>query len=138
LQPLCKLAALLALATAVCTPALASTAALEIDPAVLSVSSGPWVWASGGYHFRAITVAGDGRVALHVQKVEIADDKETLSVVRTFPIDLSEVSRAVFEIGDIRWSSPDAFVFRVNSQFYAIHGLDGAYELRLAGPAPGR
>ena len=116
-------------------PALpVSAGGVEIDPAVLSVSSGPWVWASGGYHFRAVTVATRGFVALHVQKIELDPETETLELVKNLSIDLAPVGSAVFEIEGIAWSGPSAFRFRANSKLYAIQDLDGTPEISLAGP----
>ena len=114
-------------------PAAAAEEGPEIHPAVVSVSSGPWVWASGNYHFRAVTVQDGGLIALHVQKIELDPESETLSVVKSFPVDLASVSQAAYEIDGIRWSSADAFLFRLNSKLYAIRGLDGEPEITLAG-----
>lgn len=102
---------------------------------VVSVSSGPWVWTGGGYHFRAVTVATQGFVALHIQKIELDPESEAIEVIKTLPIELTAVGPAVYEIDAIDWSSPSAFRFRANSTLYAIRDLDGKPEISLAGPS---
>lgn len=106
---------------------------LNVDPNVITVSSGPLSWneENKGSRFRIVFVLSEVYFNVFIQKIEYGEESCCARVIKTYDIasESLEGEGSLFSITDIKWIGYDSVQFKGNATVYIIKNLDGKYKV---------
>jgi hypothetical protein len=106
---------------------------LNVDPNVITVSSGPLSWneENKGLRFRIVFVLSEVYFNVFIQKIEYGEESCCARVIKTYDIASESLERegSLFSITDIKWIGYDSVQFKGNATVYIIKNLDGKYKV---------
>jgi len=104
---------------------------LEINPNVILISSGKILWISPekGFAFRLVAILSEVNVSLYVQKIDYGEEGCCVKISKTYEIGKDKLGGNLFNISDVRWLDIDSFIFKGDSSYFKISGLNESYQI---------
>jgi hypothetical protein len=102
----------------------------NIDPDIVTISSGSIYWKNSdlGVRFRIVAFLSEVYLHLFVQKIEYGEETCCAKIVKTYELKkLETMEGSVFSISDIVWLKNDSVRFKANETTYLLSTLDGTY-----------
>lgn len=100
--------------------------AVNINPAVDSVYSGPFKWGEdSGERFRVIVLLSEVYLSMYVQKIAYGPENCCAKIVENYQLDLKEIigSQQLYSVDDFVWLDFDKIQFKGNSKIYTVENL---------------
>ena len=100
--------------------------AVNINPAVITVSSGPFKWGEdSGERFRVIVLLSEVYLSMYVQKIAYGPENCCAKIVNNYQLDLKKIigDQQLYSVDDFVWLDFDKIQFKGNSRVYTVDSL---------------